>query len=151
MIDERPYCESRSEAISLLAAGCLKPEEEKGLRQHLTTCSVCLERLEQSISVCSGLRSAGLASMNFEASALVSRVMAEISATNAGTAKSNDCKVGANFLAFFGLEAILAHSMQEPSRVESCQTKVPSSSTGGSTEIETGTRLMNFFGLPVAY
>ena len=131
MIDELPYCESRSEAISLLAAGCLSPKEEHDLRQHIATCSGCLDRLEQSTSVCLGLRSVRLSSNNLEASALVSRVMAEISATNAGAAQWDDRELGVQFLA-------------------SCQAKDPSSSHGGSAEIEAGARLLKFFGLPVA-
>ena len=150
MIDELPHCESRSEAISLLPAGCLSPKEEHDLRQHLATCSACLERLEQSISVCSGLRSVRLSSNNFEASALVSRVMAEISATNAGVAQGNDRELGVRFLAFFGLEEVLTHPKEERSRRESCQAKAPSSSHGGSAEIELGSRFLEFFGLSVA-
>jgi hypothetical protein len=150
MTDELPHCESRHEAISLLAAGCLSPKEEHDLRQHMATCSGCLERLEQSISVCSGLRSVRLSSNNVELPALVSRVMAEISATNAVAAQWDDRELGVRLLAFFGLEAVLTHPKEERLGQESIQAKNSSSSHRGNAQLEAGASLLKFFGLPIA-
>ena len=65
MIDELPHCESRYEAISLLAAGYLSSIEEHDLRLHLAKCSGCLKRLEQSTAVCLGLITPPLCGSDF--------------------------------------------------------------------------------------
>lgn len=149
MIDENPHCESRYEAISLLAAGCLSPMDEHDLRLHLATCRSCLERFEQSISVCSGLRSMRLSSNNSAASALVSRVMAEISTTNCVVTQWDDRELGVKLLAFFGLEAVLTHAKEELSGQESLHAKDSSSSHRGNAQLDAGVSLLKFFGLPI--
>ncbi|MFN5771397.1 MAG: hypothetical protein ACK5ZC_08255 [Pirellulaceae bacterium] len=150
MIDELPHCESRYEAISLLAAGYLSSVEEHDLRLHLAKCIGCLKRLEQSTAVCLGLRSVPLSSNNVEASEIVSRVMAEISATNAGAAQWDDRELGVQFLAFFGLEAVLTHVKEERSGQESLHAKDSSSSHRCNAQLEAGASLLKFFGLPIA-
>jgi hypothetical protein len=85
MNDEITNCESRAEAISLLAAGCLTSQEEQDLRQHLVACATCRERFEQMVSVCSGLRLALPSPGTFDVSALVSRTMADVSSKSDST------------------------------------------------------------------
>ncbi len=58
MNDPRHPCDSRSQDLSLLAAGCLPEREEGELRAHLAGCAACRGRYEQLASVCSGLRTA---------------------------------------------------------------------------------------------
>jgi anti-sigma factor RsiW len=78
MNDHMPTCEFREEAISLLAAGCLTPDEEDEVRQHLTACPACRERFEQIIGVCHGLQAARPPECSPAVAAVVSRAMAEI-------------------------------------------------------------------------
>ena len=72
MNNELTNCESRAEAISLLAAGCLASQEEHDLRQHLATCVTCREQFEQMVSICSGLRLVSPLPGTFDVSGLVS-------------------------------------------------------------------------------
>lgn len=89
MNDQYPTCESRAEAISLLAAGCLTPEDEYDLRQHLAICTVCREQSEQITFVCSGLRKAKHFAATFNVSALVSRTMVELPVSIKPTVTAN--------------------------------------------------------------
>ena len=82
MNNELTNCESRAEAISLLAAGCLASQEEHDLRQHLATCVTCREQFEQMVSICSGLRLVSPLPGTFDVSGLVSRTMAEVSSAS---------------------------------------------------------------------
>ena len=86
MNDHLPPCESRLEASSLLAAGCLTAEEERNARQHLATCSACRERYEQLVAVCAGLQNAR-PSHAIAGASLMSRAIAKI---DTGPARSGD-------------------------------------------------------------
>ena len=48
-------CETWTEALSLLAAGCLTADEEPRVRQHLAECAGCRERFEQLAALCGSL------------------------------------------------------------------------------------------------
>lgn len=78
MNDHVPICESWEEAVSLLAAGCLAPDEEREARQHLAACPECRERFEQLVCVCRGLPAARPPERSPVVADLVSRAMAEI-------------------------------------------------------------------------
>ncbi len=49
-------CESWEEQISLLAAGCLSPDEEKAVRQHIASCGPCQTEFEQVTGLCKHLK-----------------------------------------------------------------------------------------------
>ena len=83
MNHEPTPCESQAEAISLLAAGCLEPQDESTLRQHLLQCVTCRQRFEALSAVCTNLRTAPPTLGTNRVSDLVSRVMAEAVAGNA--------------------------------------------------------------------
>ena len=51
-------CESRGEAISLLAAGCLSADETAALREHLRECAACRRRHDELMLVCARLTAA---------------------------------------------------------------------------------------------
>ena len=74
-------CQSLAEAVSLLAAGCLTPDEEIEAQQHLATCSACRERFKQLDSVCIGLHAARPEERLSAAEAVVARALAEIGAS----------------------------------------------------------------------
>ncbi len=48
-------CESLGEQISLLAAGCLSPDEENAVRQHIASCGPCQTEFEQVTGLCKHL------------------------------------------------------------------------------------------------
>ena len=77
MSDPLRPCESWAEAISLLAAGCLTPEAQPDVRQHLATCAACRQQSEQLASVCQELHRARPVPAPLAAE-VVSRVMANI-------------------------------------------------------------------------
>jgi anti-sigma factor RsiW len=58
MNDLRKPCETRLEAISLLAAGCLADQEERELNEHLAECPGCRGRFAELASLGSSLRAA---------------------------------------------------------------------------------------------
>ena len=58
MSDSFNTCESRAEAISLLAAGCLEGPEQLELSRHLEQCPACRKQLEQTAELCGRLREA---------------------------------------------------------------------------------------------
>jgi outer membrane lipoprotein-sorting protein len=70
-------CELWAEPLSLAAAGCLSPNEERDVRRHLETCSACRERLEQLTRLCGVLAEARLPADRAER-AVVERVMAAV-------------------------------------------------------------------------
>jgi hypothetical protein len=50
-----PHDDRWAELVSLLAAGCLTPDEQREVRQHLEICENCRERFRQLIAVCDAL------------------------------------------------------------------------------------------------
>jgi len=50
-----PHDDRWAEFVSLLAAGCLPPDEQREVRQHLELCENCRERFRQVIAVCDAL------------------------------------------------------------------------------------------------
>lgn len=55
MNTESSPCESMSEAISLLAAGCANDDEAVAVRQHLKECESCRESYSRLQALCQGL------------------------------------------------------------------------------------------------
>lgn len=55
MTDHLSNCERWQEPISLLAAGCLRAEEEAGVRRHLDDCAACTARFAELTAVCTSL------------------------------------------------------------------------------------------------
>lgn len=82
MNDHSPICESLAEAISLLAADCLTPDEQVEARRHLTICPACRERFEQLVSICTGLQDARPEESRSADGDGVARALAEIGATS---------------------------------------------------------------------
>jgi len=78
-------CVDWEEAISLLAAGCLPPNEEPAIRRHLAACPACQVRFEQLTAVCARVQSARPDITN-SAAELVSRVMSDIGRDGFSTA-----------------------------------------------------------------
>jgi len=70
-------CEPWAEPISMAAAGCLSPGEERDVRRHIETCSDCRERFRQLTELCGALAEAQLPADSAEA-ALVERVMSAV-------------------------------------------------------------------------
>jgi anti-sigma factor RsiW len=78
MNDQPHHDEIWAEAISLLSAGCLSPEDERAARRHLESCEPCRERFRQLAALCAGLEASRPADLN-AAPALAGRVVATIS------------------------------------------------------------------------
>lgn len=85
-------CEFWAEPISLAAAGCLAPDEERDAQQHIATCSGCRERWRQLTELCGVLREAQLPADTAEA-AVVERVMAAVASDQ--SRRSSDRRVPA--------------------------------------------------------
>jgi outer membrane lipoprotein-sorting protein len=77
MNDLHHPCELWAEPLSLAAAGCLSPDEERDVRRHLETCSACRERLEQLTRLCGVLAESRLQADSVDR-AVVERVMAAV-------------------------------------------------------------------------
>lgn len=87
MNDLHQHCEPWFESISLAAAGCLSPSEERDVCQHIEVCADCRERFEQLTELCGSLADASLANASHADSrqvgesaetAFVQRVMATV-------------------------------------------------------------------------
>lgn len=70
-------CERWTEPISLAAAGCLSPDEEREVRRHIETCSDCRERLRKLKQLCGVLAKAQFPAVGAEA-AVVERISSAI-------------------------------------------------------------------------
>ena len=79
MNDLHHPCEPWAEPISLAAAGCLSPDEEREVRRHIETCSDCRERFRQLTELCGALVEARLPA-DGAAAAIVERVMSAVAA-----------------------------------------------------------------------
>ncbi len=77
MNDLHHPCEPWAEPISLAAAGCLSPDEEREIRRHIETCSDCRERFRQLTQLCGALAEAQLP-VNVAEIAIVERVMSAV-------------------------------------------------------------------------
>jgi len=77
MSDLRHPCEQWAEPISLAAAGCLSPDEERDVRRHIETCSDCRERFRQLTQWCGALAGAWLPADGSEAAA-VERILSAV-------------------------------------------------------------------------
>ena len=77
MNDLHHPCEPWAEPISLAAAGCLSPDEERDVRRHIETCSDCRERFRQLTQLCGALAEAQLPA-NVAETAIVERVMSAV-------------------------------------------------------------------------
>ena len=60
MNDLNNTCRPWAEPISLLAAGCLSPDEEQNVRQHIDSCSRCRKRFHQLTELCGAIVDAQL-------------------------------------------------------------------------------------------
>ncbi|MCE5302290.1 MAG: zf-HC2 domain-containing protein [Planctomycetaceae bacterium] len=72
-------CESWAERISLAAAGCLSPDEQREVHRHVETCSRCREQLRQQTELCRTLAEASFAADRTETAA-VERIMSAVTA-----------------------------------------------------------------------
>ena len=86
MSDLQHPCEHWAEPISLAAAGCLTPDEEREVRRHIETCSDCRERFRQLTGLCGALAEAQLPAESMEA-AIVERVMSAVASDESGRPK----------------------------------------------------------------
>jgi outer membrane lipoprotein-sorting protein len=77
MSDLRHPCEPWAEQISLAAAGCLSPDDEREVRDHVATCPDCREHFRQLTQLCGALAEARLPADGTEA-AIVERAMSAI-------------------------------------------------------------------------
>ncbi len=77
MNDLHQPCEHWAEPISLAAAGCLAPGEDREVRRHIEACSECRERFGQLTELCGALAEARLPAESTEA-AIVERVMSAV-------------------------------------------------------------------------
>ena len=77
MNDLHHPCELWAEPLSLAAAGCLSPDEERDVRRHIETCSACRERFEQLTRLCGVLAESRLPADSAER-AVVERLMAAV-------------------------------------------------------------------------
>jgi len=78
MNDLHHNCELWAEPISLLAAGCLSPDEEREVRRHIETCPDCRERFGQLTELCGTLAEAHLPA-NIPEAEIVERVKSAVS------------------------------------------------------------------------
>jgi anti-sigma factor RsiW len=77
-MNELPHpCEKWAEPISMAAAGCLSPDEEREIRGHIETCSDCRERFRQLSELCGVLAELRLPSNSAETT-VVQRVMSAV-------------------------------------------------------------------------
>ena len=83
MNDLHHPCEDWAEPVSLAAAGCLPPDEEREVRRHIETCSDCRERFRQLRQLCGALAEAQLPVDSAEG-AIVERVMSVIASDESG-------------------------------------------------------------------
>ena len=83
MNDLHHPCELWAERISVAAAGCLSPAEEREVRRHIETCSDCRERFRQLTELCGALAEARLPAESAEA-AMVERVMSAVASGESG-------------------------------------------------------------------
>lgn len=79
MSDLHHPCERWAEPISLAAAGCLSPDEDKAVREHLETCPDCREQFRQLTELCRVLTESPSGVDGKEASA-VERILSAITA-----------------------------------------------------------------------
>jgi len=77
MNDLHHPCEHWAEPISLAAAGCLAPDEDREVRRHIETCPDCRERFGQLTELCGALAEARLPTESTEA-VIVERVMSTV-------------------------------------------------------------------------
>jgi outer membrane lipoprotein-sorting protein len=77
MSDLGHSCDEWAEAVSLAAAGCLPPEEQRQVREHIASCPACRERFHQLAALCDALAASRLPGDD-AAPALVARAMAAI-------------------------------------------------------------------------
>ena len=87
MNDLHHPCEHWAEPISLAAAGCLSPDEEREVRRHIETCSDCRERFRQLTELCGVLAEARLPADGAEA-AIVERVMSAVAVRRIAATRS---------------------------------------------------------------
>jgi len=83
MSDLQHPCEHWAEPISLAAAGCLSPDEERDVRRHIETCSDCRERFRQLTELCGVLAEAQFTADSAEA-AIIERVMSAVTSDESG-------------------------------------------------------------------
>ena len=77
-MNELPHpCEKWAEPISMAAAGCLSPDEEREIRGHIETCSDCRERFRQLSELCGVLAELRLPTNSAEMT-VVQRVMSAV-------------------------------------------------------------------------
>jgi hypothetical protein len=79
-------CELWAEPISLMAAGCLSPDDERDVRLHIETCSDCRERFRQLGELCGTLAAARLPADDEEAAAVERILLAVASDESRGPA-----------------------------------------------------------------
>ncbi len=77
MNDLHHSCGPWAERISLAAAGCLAPDDQRETRRHIETCSDCRKRFRQLTDLCGVLAEARLPAESSEA-AIVERVMSAV-------------------------------------------------------------------------
>jgi outer membrane lipoprotein-sorting protein len=83
MNDLHHPCEPWAEQISLAAAGCLAPDEERETRRHIETCSDCRERFRQLTELCGAIAEVRLPAVGTEA-AIIERVMSAVASDESG-------------------------------------------------------------------
>ncbi len=77
MNDLHHPCEPWAERISLAAAGCLSPDDEREVRGHIETCPDCRKRFQQLTELCGTLARAQLPADGTQA-AIVEQVMSAV-------------------------------------------------------------------------
>jgi outer membrane lipoprotein-sorting protein len=77
MNDLHHNCELWAEPISLLAAGCLAPDEEQDVRRHFEACPDCRERFGQLTQLCGALAEAQ-SPVDVAENGIVERVMSAV-------------------------------------------------------------------------
>ncbi len=83
MNDLHHPCEEWHQPVSLAAAGCLTPDEEREVRLHIETCSTCRQRFRELTELCGGLAAARPPAEGAEA-AIVTRVMSAVVSDESG-------------------------------------------------------------------
>lgn len=83
MNDLHHPCEPWAEQISLAAAGCLSPDEDKKIRQHMKTCPDCRERFRQLTELCGVIAGSRLPEVSTEA-AIIERFMSAVASVESG-------------------------------------------------------------------
>jgi hypothetical protein len=77
MNDLHHPCQPWAQRLSLAAAGCLSPDEDRAVRQHAETCAACGERLRELTRLCGALSATRSPIDNTEA-ASVERILAAV-------------------------------------------------------------------------